>query len=251
MEQFKIGERVQFKSWEEMEKEFGLDGCGNIRCKCIFSTHMRHLCGAFATVSLIREEGKIKLCDFSVDDSQGDWIWKYSTDMIKKIKRDNMKAKIIYNGKEAEIEITDEIEKLFGMNKSKQIGFENGDVYYYLADDGEVDSDKWDGSELDTNRLARRNAFCTQEGAQFKADKDLLIAEMETFAEENNGEIDWNDLCQDKYYIYIDYCDNELEIGTDCSIRDTFQIYFSSEEIAQKAINKFGERIKKYLFNIN
>jgi hypothetical protein len=172
-----------------------------------------------------------------------------------------MKAKIIYNGREFPIEIPDEMKKLFDNNAPKA-NFKYGEVYYYLADDGEVDSDRWGCSELDINRLVRRNAFRTEKEAQFKAEKDLLIAEIETFAEEENDKIDWSDFYQGKYYIYsdfyqgkyyiyLDYSDNQLSIRDVELNRDTFQIYFSSKEIAQKAIDKFGDRIKKYLFNIN
>lgn len=76
--EFKVGDRVQFKTWEEMEKEFGVDCSGDI--KNDFVTSMKHLCGTYATIETIGLNGNIKLNDFS---AKGDTQWVYSTDMIK------------------------------------------------------------------------------------------------------------------------------------------------------------------------
>lgn len=48
--QFKVGDRVRFKTWEQMEKEFGLDENGDIRTIARFSKLRKHLCGTFATI---------------------------------------------------------------------------------------------------------------------------------------------------------------------------------------------------------
>lgn len=79
---FKVGDRVQFKAWEEMEKEFGVDCSGDI--KNDFVASMKHLCGTYATVETIGLNGNIKLNDFS---AKGDTQWVYSTDMIKPAKK--------------------------------------------------------------------------------------------------------------------------------------------------------------------
>ena len=77
---FKVGDRVQFKSWEEMEKEFGVDYYGDIRNG--FVTAMKHLCGTHATIKRFKENGDVELNHFS---SKGDTFWGYSTDMIKPV----------------------------------------------------------------------------------------------------------------------------------------------------------------------
>lgn len=78
--EFKVGDRVQFKSWEEMEKEFGVDCFGDIRNG--FVTTMKHLCGTHATIKRFKENGDVELNHFS---SKGDTFWGYSTDMIKPV----------------------------------------------------------------------------------------------------------------------------------------------------------------------
>lgn len=62
-QKFKIGDRVQFKTWEEMEEEFGLDVDGDINCGFCFSTIMKPLCNTTATIMDIEGDAVI-LGDF-------------------------------------------------------------------------------------------------------------------------------------------------------------------------------------------
>ena len=68
---FKVGDRVQFKTWEEMEKEFGVNGCNNIKTYFPFLDVMSDLCGTYATIKEINGKS-VKLCDFTAN---GDTIW--------------------------------------------------------------------------------------------------------------------------------------------------------------------------------
>lgn len=77
--QFKVGDRVRFKTWEQMEKEYGLDEYGEIRTTTIFTECMKHLCGTFATIKTI-EGNEVILSDFS---SQGMTCFNFSIDMIE------------------------------------------------------------------------------------------------------------------------------------------------------------------------
>lgn len=81
---FKVGQRVQFKTWEEMEKEFGLDGTDDIKCKGCFVGGMKPLCGTYATITRINESGYVALDEFSSD---AEHEWTYHTDMIKGVKQ--------------------------------------------------------------------------------------------------------------------------------------------------------------------
>ena len=79
--EFKVGDRVRIKSWEQMEKEFGME-FDWIACKCGFSREMRHLCGRTATILAIDNcFHDVKLINWS-DDSGGIY-WSISTDMIE------------------------------------------------------------------------------------------------------------------------------------------------------------------------
>lgn len=56
---FKVGDRVQFKTWEEMEKEFGVykhkDGIVEIKTKVAFTDIMQPLCGTKASIVRIND----------------------------------------------------------------------------------------------------------------------------------------------------------------------------------------------------
>ena len=83
---FKVGDRVQFKTWEEMEKEFGctkdeLEFETYINCKFAFIEDMKHLCGTFATIRNI-DDYSVKLKDFT---AEGDTDWSFSLDMLKPV----------------------------------------------------------------------------------------------------------------------------------------------------------------------
>lgn len=89
---FKVGDRVRFRSWDDMESEFGMDvaypkGGICIRGGLIYFSHcMRPLCGTYATIETMRkyETGitEVKLKDFSCKDT---WlrIHVFSTDMLE------------------------------------------------------------------------------------------------------------------------------------------------------------------------
>lgn len=81
---FKAGDRVQFKTWEEMEKEYGLDYDGDISpagFDSSFVRGMKFLCGAFATVKKTNGQ-MVYLTDISVENKSG-WQWCYSEYMLK------------------------------------------------------------------------------------------------------------------------------------------------------------------------
>lgn len=84
---FKVGDRVQFKTWGEMKKEFGANNEGDIEIG--FIKEMKYLCGTQATIDYIHES-IIKLKDFT---SKGKTDWTYSADMIKPYKPKKSKKK--------------------------------------------------------------------------------------------------------------------------------------------------------------
>lgn len=86
---FKVGDRVQFKSWEEMEKEFGLD-YGAVRTTPSFTIKMRHLCETYATIENIYKNGDVELIDFSISKEKRNAAidWFYSLDMLKPVKEE-------------------------------------------------------------------------------------------------------------------------------------------------------------------
>lgn len=125
--------------------------------------------------------------------------------------------------------------------------------YFYIRSTGIVDYNNCDNDKVDKLFQSFGNCFQTEEQAEFMAEKLRVIHELEKFAFENNEEeIDWNDSKQGKYYLYFDYTDMSIVIDSYYVCQDTpFAVYFTSNEIAEKAIETIGEeRIKKYYFGV-
>ena len=100
---FKPGDRVQFKTWEEMKKEYGLDKDGDISPKTYdisFVRSMRFLCGAFATVKGVTDYGTIKLKDFTPEyKSEWKWAFNFADFMVKPANTDKYELHIMSDGK--------------------------------------------------------------------------------------------------------------------------------------------------------
>lgn len=130
---------------------------------------------------------------------------------------------------------------------------EKDEHYYYYDNDGRTYQSSYCEDSIDKRRLEFGNCFKTQEEAKHMAEKLKVINELKNFALENNNEkIDWRDKCIGKYFITYDFYDEEISVAS-YTFRNflPFEIYFTSKEIAQKAIKTIGaDRIKKYYFDI-
>ena len=58
--------------------------------------------------------------------------------------------------------------------------------------------------------------------------------------------VNFNDINAEKYYIYYDYENNELNVGFVLRSRNFGVIYFDSEETAQAAIDEFYDELIWY-----
>ena len=91
------------------------------------------------------------------------------------------------------------------------------------------------------------NYFSTEEKAEEINFKQTLFRKLQRFSDENGGnEIDWKDPNQEKWMIRFDHRVEELCVGLNNYIRNFGQVYFISEEIAEKAIELFRDELIKY-----
>ena len=51
---YKVGQKVRVKSWEQMEKEYGLNSCGSIKTPSSFTREMNWFCGMIFTIKNVR-----------------------------------------------------------------------------------------------------------------------------------------------------------------------------------------------------
>ena len=125
--------------------------------------------------------------------------------------------------------------------------------YFYIEDCMGVSDDRNVQAPIDYCRFNIGNFFKTKIEAEHILEKLKVIHELQKFAYENNeGEIDWKNFNQCKYYLVYDTKDEDLYVDyTVYCKREPFNIYFTSFKIAKRAIEEIGEdRIKKYYFNV-
>ena len=158
-----------------------------------------------------------------------------------------MKAKLIVEGKEFDIDIFDsELQKL--VTPKKQTGYENvgtGHVYYYVNDYGEIKNLDHDDFDDDT-KYDIGNYYSNYEIAKNNARADKLMRQLRRFAvEHKDWELDWHNP-QYKYYICYDYDKGNLLTGYDLIYRSLFVIYFHSKACAKAAIETFHDELIWY-----
>ena len=129
-----------------------------------------------------------------------------------------------------------------------------GQNYFTIDDSFKIDWFRYDDDAYDKQYLNCGKIFPYTEETKDKVRKEVeliakrrrLQSEMEMFARLNNDcEIDWSNTEQYKWSLYIDYAKNGIMIYWAPNCRDLNNIYFTSEEIAQKALEKFGDRIRE------
>lgn len=126
---------------------------------------------------------------------------------------------------------------------------EMGDEYYGIDSSGPI-AYTWYDDMTDNYCYAIGNCFKTKEEADFMVEKLKVIAELKRFAEEHNTEINWNEDNQFKYFLYYNYVTSDIFVG-DNQFSKRAITYFSSKEIAHKAIDAIGaDRLKKYYFEV-
>jgi len=86
---FKVGDRVRFRSWDDMKEEYGLDCDGDIPVKYNFTTGMKSLCGNCVTIETI------DYCSGMIALKDGCKTYRYSYDMFEKISEDNFNQHVI------------------------------------------------------------------------------------------------------------------------------------------------------------
>lgn len=132
-----------------------------------------------------------------------------------------------------------------------------GQRYFVIDDTFELGSycytdDLWDKKYLNYGNIfpyTEENEEEIRKEVNLIAERKKLQSEMEMFARQNNEEeIDWNNSEQMKFYLYTVstiHKENEIREGWTWDMRHFNTVYFTSEEIAKKALEKFGDRIRE------
>lgn len=82
--EFKVGDKVRIRQWDDMVEEFGLDGNGDIKCMCYFIREMKNFCHKTATITEIRAIFDKTLVYLKFDNENlNSYPWDFTTDMIE------------------------------------------------------------------------------------------------------------------------------------------------------------------------
>ena len=161
-----------------------------------------------------------------------------------------MKAKLIIEGKEIEIEISEEEYKKLQPSAEKKTGYERVpeyDDYFHESGKGDVEFEIEDCYDIDNEYYESANYYSSKTVAENNARADKLMRQLRRFAVEHRKDgVNPNDINAKKYCIYYDYGNNTL--GTAFTLyAKTFGVtLFDSEETAQAAINAFHDELIWY-----
>ena len=145
-------------------------------------------------------------------------------------------------------------EKIKEVTKKEEPFIKKGQRYFTIDNYFRISTTKNLGYEDDKERIQIGNCYPFTDETKDKVKKEVkLIAErrklqlqMEQFARLNNKEeIDWSNDNQLKWHLYVDCKGNNIITTCTYKIRALNTVYFTSKEIAQKALDKFGDRIRK------
>ena len=161
-----------------------------------------------------------------------------------------MKAKLIIEDKEIEIEISEEEYKKLQSSEEKRTGYERvpeGDNFFYISP-SDVTSFTIDHHRfVDDNFYESANYYSDKTVAENNIRADKLMRQLRRFSVEHREHgVDFNSTETEKHYIYYDCVHNELKTVFTFYAKTFGTILFDSEETAQAAIDEFRDELIWY-----
>ena len=161
-----------------------------------------------------------------------------------------MKAKLIIEDKEIEVEISEEEYKKLHLSEEKKTGYERvpeGDYFYYESCRGNAESSIDEYCYIDDEYYASAYYYSSKTVAENNARADKLMRQLRRFSVEHREcGVNLNDVNTRQYCIYYDYGNNTLGTAFTLCAKTFGVICFDSDETALAAINKFREELIWY-----
>ena len=158
-----------------------------------------------------------------------------------------MKAKLIIEGKEIEVEISEEEYKKLQPSETGYERVPESDIYFYAHSGGYVGTASEDYCNIDNEYYELANYYSDKTVAENNTRADKLVRQLRRFSVEHRGcGVNLNDINTEKHYICYDYESNELESTYTFCARVFGVIYFDSEETARAAIDEFHDELMWY-----
>lgn len=155
-------------------------------------------------------------------------------------------AKLIINGKEIEVQLTDEqAQELTAPNRVT--GFERANKdsrYFYATFLCQKDFCEEHNSDYENYLYETANYYTDESLAEWCIRNDTLNRKMRRWAAEHNTEpIDWT-ISNPKWFVEYSAFSGKLNINEAEFVIRPHTVYFNSFETAQAAIAEFGDEIK-------
>ena len=161
-----------------------------------------------------------------------------------------MKAKLIIEDKEIEVEISEEEYKKLQPSEEKKTGYERvpeSDIYFYANTKGDVETACEDCYDVDDEYYESANYYSDKTVAENNARADKLMRQLRRFSVEHRERgVNLNDTNTKKYCIYYDYGNNTLGTAFTLYAKTFGTILFDSEETAQAAMDEFHDELIWY-----
>ena len=158
-----------------------------------------------------------------------------------------MKAKLIIEGKEIEVEISEEGYKKLQLSETGYERVPESDIYFYANSRGCVETAPEDCYDIDNEYYESANYYSSATVAKNNARADKLMRQLRRFAVQHRKDgVNLNDINTAKSYIYYDYSNNELEPDFLFSEKAFGTIHFDSKEATQAAIDEFHDELIWY-----
>ena len=146
---------------------------------------------------------------------------------------------------------TQELQKELEFEKNKYVidyPFEVPDSYWRLELNGVITKDWWSNDDWERHCYKQGNIFLTEEEAEKEQKRRELLIRFKQYRDKCNG--DWKPNFKDvnswKHYINFNHQNNRMKIYP-CWNLEEFHLfgYFKNEEDAERAIELFGDEIKR------
>ena len=161
-----------------------------------------------------------------------------------------MKAKLIIEDKEIEIEISEEECKNLHLLEEKKTGYERvskSDIYFYTYPSGCVETTCEACYDIDDECYESANYYSDKTVAENNTRADKLMRQLRRFAVEHREDgVNLSDINTAKFYIYYDYINYKLESASAFNAEIFGTIHFDSKEAIQAAIDEFRDELIWY-----
>ena len=158
-----------------------------------------------------------------------------------------MKAKLIIENKEIEIEISEEEYKKLQPSETGYERVPESDIYYYADSRGYVKTDCEDYYDIDNEYYESANYYSDKTVAKNNARADKLMCQLRRFSVEHREcGINLNDMNTKKFFVTYNYENNEIQPGYTLQVKAFGTICFDSREATQAAINEFHDELIWY-----